>query len=453
MTARAGDPGVETSGPLLAPDTVPTLTERHYQRLAWAVMALGFLVFSLVIAGGLWAGFNYYVAQPNDPHKALVQRAHGSKLEVRHAGQKTTVTVSDRLDLVEGDTVQTDDNTDALITLFDRSTIQLSYNSNLILQRMRSSRFQTQAKYFKLILNSGQLKVASAAVQPYDEMKMLINTPDEAVSISVDANSVAVINVADPPLGGVRLTASTALGKMHVKTNGQWQQILPEQMAQIGHLEEPLAVQVQRAANELVANGTFKAAASSGNLNLVAEGWTLTHIPATTTDPPAVVQVITQTVGSPTHFVQLARSAAGRPPQDVVEVDLRQEINKVVSYYTRLDFSAQIQIAAQSAVGPGVYPLKVRVTYEDADGKQGFWDRNFYALTGAPNFTPGDTAFLIQDPPIWWVPAIAPVAPTQPATWDLLQQVPRPARITSLELIVTGYSFNVSATNISLNAH
>lgn len=445
MTVPASAPDVGASCPLPEPEEVPALTERRYQRLAWAVITAGFVAFCLLVVGGLWAGFNYYVAQPNEPHKAGVQRAHGSKLEVRHAGQKTAVLVTDRTDLVEGDTVQTDDSTDALITLFDRSTIQLSYNSSLTLQRMRSSRFQTHAKYFKLALNSGQLRIASYVKEPYDEMKMLVNTADDAVSVSLNPDSVAVINVVDPPVAGVRLTASTAGGTIYVKGSGPWQEVGTGAMVRVPADNSPLAV--VPAANELIANGNFKQ--SSENPNSVAAGWRTSFTPAPPITAPVVITVSQQASGAPVPFVRLKRDPlADGLPTDAVEVRLRQEINQPVSYYQKLDCTVRAQIIDQTFVGPGIYPLTVRVTYADADGKEGFWNHSFYALSSVQTFPAGSAATALERGD--WSPAGELNAQYQ---WDLMQQSPRPARITAVELIVTGYSFNVSATNISLNAH
>jgi len=445
MTAPVGDPDVGASCPLPEPARSPAPTEGHYQRLAWAVIAGGFVAFCLVVGGGLWAGFNYYVAQPNDPHKATVQRAHGTKLEVRHAGQKTAASVTDRTDLVEGDTVQTDGSTDALITLFDRSTIQLSYNSSLTLQRMRSSRFQMHAKYFKLALNSGQIRIASYVKEPYDEMKMLVNTADDAVSVSLDPDSVAVINVADPPAAGVRLTASTAGGTIYVKGSGPWQGVNTGAMVRVPVTGGPPAV--MPAANELIANGNFKQ--SSENPNSVAAGWRTIFTPAPPITAPVVITVSQQASGAPVPFVRIKRdSLALGPPKDAVEVRLRQEINQPVGYYQKLDCTVRAQIIDQTFVGPGIYPLTVRVTYEDADGKEGFWNHSFYAQSPVQPFPPGSVATALERGD--WSPDGGLDAQYR---WDLMQQSPRPARITAVELIVTGYSFNVSATNISLNAH
>jgi len=119
-----------------------------------------------------------------------------------------------------------------------------------------------------------------------------------------------------------------------------------------------------------------------------------------------------------------------------------------VGYYQKLDCTVRAQIIDQTFVGPGIYPLTVRVTYEDADGKEGFWNHSFYAQSPVQPFPPGSVATALERGD--WSPDGGLDAQYR---WDLMQQSPRPARITAVELIVTGYSFNVSATNISLNAH
>jgi hypothetical protein len=424
-------------------------TERHYQRLAWLVVAASLLAFCGVLSGGAWLGFNYYVAQPNEPRAAILQRAHGSGLEVRHAGQKTAVVVpsDEGYALAEGDTVITDDNTDALITLFDNSRIQLSYNTSLTLQRMRSSRLQTQSKYFELVPDSGVIKVATADKSPYQEMKLLVDSADGAASVSVEANSAAIITTDASQADNIRMAASTTVGTVWMRAGtGRWQQVTIGKQAHI--VAKEATVIVEAAATELVGNGEFKQASDDpsnpppGWFVRAPEGWRVSIVPSSPITPSGTVALVPPTTAEPIPFLRIKRDrlSSGQPPKDPVQVSVRQDMDQVVSYYQQVQAGVRVQIADQTFITPGTYPLTLRVTYEDAEGHQALWNRSFYA-DGPLQFAPSIGVMQVGQS-FWWADT----------TWDLMAQTPRPARIKAVELIITGYSFDVRATRVSLVA-
>jgi hypothetical protein len=111
---------------------------------------------------------------------------------------------------------------------------------------------------------------------------------------------------------------------------------------------------------------------------------------------------------------------------------------------------AAVKLVEPSFIGPGLYPLTLRVTYEDLDGVTRLWERNFYA---GPLPYPPETGTIALDAGTWKeLPQELPSGGDAAASWDLMTQSPAPARIKAVEVIVTGYSFNASVSGISLTA-
>jgi hypothetical protein len=350
------------------------------------------------------------------------------------------------MNLAEGDMVITDDNTDALITLFDNSTIQLSYNTSLTLQRMRSSRLQTQSKYFELVPDSGVIKVATTDKAPYQEMKLLVDSADGSSSVSVEANSAALITTDASQADNPRVTAATSSGTIWMRAGaGRWQQVEIGRQAHV--VAKEAAVVVEAATTELVANGEFKQPsddpvnAPEGWFVRAPEGWRIGIVPSSPITPSGTVQLVPQTSTEPIPYLLLKRGGMGVVSvKDPVQVSVRQDMDQVVSYYQSLEASVRVQIADESFVAPGTYPLTLRVTYEDNEGHQVLWNRSFYAQSPLA-FAPSAGVVMLGTP--GW---------SSENKWDLMGERPRPARIKAVELLITGNNFDVRATRVSLIA-
>src|SRR5437763_260310 len=104
-------------------------------RVQGRVQGVGFRLFVVEHArrlglGGAYGAF-YYTQHAGETRDARLELAHGAKLEVRRFGQKTWNLVPQTTTLGEGDSVRTGPDTDALITLFDQSTVQLYYSTTV----------------------------------------------------------------------------------------------------------------------------------------------------------------------------------------------------------------------------------------------------------------------------------------------------------------------------------
>lgn len=434
LAAEGGTPGVASAA-------TPAGAAARYRRLAWLALGVGFTVFCLLCVSGLY-GLFYYSQHAEEPNTAHLELAHGTKLEVRRAGQKAWNVVPLTTTLLEGDSVRTGQDTDALITLFDGSIVQLYYSTTVTLGHMWNSRFLDQFKDMRLEQDGGTVKVAAAAMAPYAAMKLQVISPDDEIVVSVPESSVTLITIPDAPTNNLRMTVSGYLGRTLVNTPAASQQISLGEMCRVyadGTILGPTL-----AATELIDNGSFVQPKNNPNTELAA-GWRITVLPAEPPSPPVETRVLSETLSG--RFVaRISRGEApgGEAPPDLVQVVLRQEMDAPVNFYQSLTFKATVQVAAQTFVGQGLYPLALRITYVDAEGKGGFWERDFYIRSSS--FLPGTTTVPL-DAAVWWPP------PDRDEGWDLMAQAPAPARIRAVEVIVTGRTFNVSVTDLSLIGH
>jgi hypothetical protein len=176
VSAIAGGSEAGRGEALAAPGPAPAQADSRYRKLAWLVMGTGFVIFCLLCAG-IVVGAAYYSQHASvvPETAATVELAHGTKLEVQHAGQKAWNLVSKATQVSEGDSIRTGQDTDALLTLFDQSTVQLYYSSTVTLKRIRSSQFLNQFKEMRLVQSSGSIKVAAAALWRYKTRELHVS--------------------------------------------------------------------------------------------------------------------------------------------------------------------------------------------------------------------------------------------------------------------------------------
>jgi hypothetical protein len=428
-----------------APGPAPAPADSRYRQLAWLVMGTGFVIFCLLCAGFV-AGSAYYSQHASivPQTAATVELAHGTKLEVQHAGQKAWNLVSKATELSEGDSVRTGQDTDALLTLFDQSTVQLYYSSTVTLKRIRSSQFLNQFKEMRLVQSSGSIKVAAAALGPYNTMELQVTNPDGKVTVGVPENSVAVITLDTPAVDNAYMTVATRTGTSWVRTTG------PRRIIPIGEMcrvqPDYTVTDPGQEEIELVDNSEFVKPADNPNTEIAA-GWRLSPL------NPAEEQ-ITATRSTETFFgktVYTANFLRAAQSTELATVRIRQDMDIPVNFYQQLQVKAAVKLVEPPYIGPGLYPLTLRVTYEDLDGVTRLWERNFYA--GPLPYQPeGGTIEL--DAGTWkeLPQELPPDGGDAAASWDLMTQSPAPARIKAVEVIVTGYSFNASVSGISLTA-
>jgi hypothetical protein len=278
-------------------------------------------------------------------------------------------------------------------------------------------------------------------------MKFHIYSDDGQALVVVPASSSALITMPDPPQGSLRMTVAAQVGEVAVRTNDVVYDIPLGQMRRV--FADNIVLGNEKAEAQLIGNPEFvQPVDDAQRALLLAAGWRLSQARPALEAQHISADVVSETLEGPVRYA--ARFLRDATESDLATVSIRQEMDAPVNFYGSLILSASIKVVdPQTPVG-GLYPLTIQVTYADAEGQQGVWKRQFFAQrTKADPFTP-DAPALSLFPGDWTAFSSADSAADQ--HWDLLTQSPRPARIRAVEAIVTGYSFNVSITNLSLVA-
>ncbi|HMA36294.1 MAG TPA: hypothetical protein VKY74_17690 [Chloroflexia bacterium] len=434
------------------PAIPPAAIDRRYHRIAWLALGLGLIVFCVLCGGGIYTAWKY-AQQPNVAHTATVELEHGSKLELRRAGQKAWVLIGKSQTVSEGDEIRTGPDTDALITLFDQSTIHLDYSTTVSLTIMRSTRFLTHIKDIRVEPASGSIVVAAAALADEESMKFYVTSVDGQIFVRVPATAVVRVEVPDPPGETLRMRVTTVAGSAALRVPpGPWQNLPLDRMFQVAAdntLRGP-----DPAITDLVKNPRFKAASTSDDE--LADNWVLTLPAVNPGDPQIDARRVSENQGgSPVYSARFTRSepVLDRFPREPATASIKQVIDRPVGLYQAINVTATVNVDSQYKPAQD-YPLTLRVSYEDAQGQPGIWERSLYpdpsAFPPSPLAIPLRAGLAIDLPR----PASSQLPPAaQPDTWDLMTQVPRPARIKAVELITSGYLFDVFVTRFSLIAH
>lgn len=420
----------------------PALVARRRMRLAWLLVWAGFLGFLLLCAGSAFAVYAYGT-RASDARTATLERQHGGQLEVQRAGSREWVLfpsgpATTTLTLNEGDAVRTGPDTDALITLFDKSTLQIYYASEVALDGMRSSRFLDQEKGFTLNQRAGVVKYSLADRSPYARAGATVQTAQARVVLG--DNTTVRVSLLGAPQTTTPYTQVVAQGGSVLVRAGATGAARPQPGEMVrayagGTLRSPEA-----ASDELLANAELVTPPQAPNE--IWAGWTASPGPEDTTALTGA-HVITHTTESgiePTSF-ELTRSSRATGTSQVV---VRQSLgDRQVSFYRTLTLNLQVKIVEQPAtVDPaGPYPLTVRLRYYDQDGRERTWETGFYAdPTGAtPGADQSDSSSLVKKG-AW-----------QKRSFDLKQLAPgNPARLSSLEIVGSGPQFSVWISQLSL---
>ena len=423
----------------------PSDTAGRYRRLAWLILGGGFALFCFLCAGTLWA-VSRYGEHADVPNAAALQLAHGTRLAVQRAGQKSWVDVPPSATLYEGDAVRTGQDTEALITLFDKSTVRLYYGTTVKLDLMRSSRFGNQSKTVRLIQVLGDIRVATAAQIPYGAAQFHVVSDDGQITARLLSSSAALISVPAPSADNPRMTVSTEAGESAVRVgDADWLKISFGNMRRI--FADNIVWKEEVAQAELIENGSFVQPADPSNRTTeLASGWRLSTPRLSLAGQQIYADAVTETLDSALRWS--ARFARDATTPDLASVSVRQEMDRPVNFYQTLEFQVAVRVGSPSTPAGRLYPLTLRVTYDDADGQQRTWERAFYAQPALP-------PDYVLDPGAPALPVLASNwtnLPPAGAHWDLMTATPRPARIKAVDIIVTGYSFNASVTNLSLLA-
>ncbi|MBI4497688.1 MAG: FecR domain-containing protein [Chloroflexi bacterium] len=387
------------------------------ETVAWIVLWTAFGIAGL-LAVGLLAGIRWYYVHALEPRPAQAQTIGGTLL-VRSPIDLSWVSLPSRSALREGQAVRTDGTSQALLTLFDDSTIVISSGTELRLARMGASRFTGARHVVRLTLAQGRIHIGVAPAR-VPEQELVVSLPGGTVHLAEGSYTL----IADRSRGYVRVgergSATVQAGRSAPMT------LLPGQRVQWsadGETGGP-----ETAADELIYNGDFAWG---------LQGWRVGTSLGFPEGSDVEGQVIVTTGPEGQPVVRFQRRYSGGTHYGTY---LFQTIDRDVSDYATLTLTLTFQVNYQSLSGGGYmgteYPLAVQVVYRAANGEEHTYVTGFYYH----NVTDNRTDSGQRVPQNQW----------QTVTIPLKTLTPPPQRILSVQVSASGWDYQSEIQSVSL---
>jgi len=139
---------------------------RNPERMAWLVILGAFLAF-LVLCATIPLGIRYYLEHATAPQTATLEVIIGTP-RYRVPGAVAPIAATRTVQLPEGTTIETDENSGCIISFYDGSTATLFPSTQIILSEMHVPAFSWGVEPITLQLDEtrGHLRVGAAALLP-----------------------------------------------------------------------------------------------------------------------------------------------------------------------------------------------------------------------------------------------------------------------------------------------
>ena len=324
------------------------------------------------------------------------------------------------IDLAEGTRLRTDDRSRAFLRTREGSTVLLYNDTELAVQRMRYGRFNPalQDSVFRLFQGRVQIGVALHPAAPDRRISVLAGQgrldlsegtyriemePDGTVHLSVRQGTALVwlgSHVVEAPAGR----------RFVLRPGGSITGPLPLERDLLG---DPLL--------ERLADG------SAWNIFVVTEAGTA------------------GTVNAQSEAVWFERRTPDGTTDRHGESGIVQDLDRDVRDYVNLRLRTDVRADQQSLSGGGTagteYPLMLRLTYLDADGREQIWATGFYHQNDA-----GLSVKLGRE-----IPAGEWITFDQPT---LLQEIrPAPVRLRRIEVLGSGWEYRSAVRRVELTGY
>lgn len=397
---------------------------KHPARVAWLVIWSAFAVF-LALCALLPLSIRYYIQHATTPKEATLEVLNGT-VRVRQPGVAAPLAINKTIQVQEGTSIETDENSRGILTFVDGSTTILFPGTQMTLREMRVAALPWGIEPITLALDQtrGRIRIGAAAQLGQSDAlargrAFLTQTPHLQANLTEGSYSVEV--------GADASQIFVRDGQAFVTAAGQSVTVSRGQRTIVRRNQPPLPA--LPAAQDIIVNGDF--------LDPLARGWNI--IREAGADPTVPTGAVTPTTLSDRSVVRILRSNS---KQTSAITGITQQINREVSDYRTMRLAADIRLHYQSLSGGGIlsseYPLILRIKYRDQYGSEGEWVHGFYYQ----NVTNNPTLNGELVPPEVWIPF------ESGNLFELAE--PRPFFITSLQIYASGWDYESYVTGIRL---
>jgi len=395
---------------------------------AWGILLTAFAVFcALVVSVPL--GIRWYIVNTMDDQLTILEEPIDGAVYVKEPRSTDYIRVTQRHDeLAEGSTVTTDERLRAFLRLFDGSTLTLYNDTEIVLERVRSPRFEISPRPNEIQVRVERGRVAIGVASPLDrELDASVLTPHARVLLEEGSFSVVVdesqteLTIRPIRPGEARvITAKKTLrlnsGRCRVTADGQIEGPLPQE-------------------KNLIVNGDFDA--------VLDRGWEAPEQQRQDeNDPFGEARVVALEGQNILAFTRQSATTHG-------ETSIIQFIDKDVRDFESLRLSCEVLVNHQSLAGGGYesteFPVMIELRYRDSVGnpRSRYW--GFYYLdpgTGPEWRTMVNGIKVVQGE---WYPF-----ETENLMQDQSMRDIRPAHVDAVRVYASGWDWDSAITNIAL---
>lgn len=413
---------------------------RDRQRLAWTILLASFAI-CVVITIAVPLTVNAYLQNATEPLKVTVQSNKGTVGIDDETNVRQAILIGQSgLDILDGSGILTDATAQALVSVFQPddeqllARMQLYGNTDVTLLQAAAPRFSISDSGYTLSLDmtGGRLRLSVPEIngRPFS---IVINTPQSVITIGEAGQYSLTANNEETQV-------AVQAGLARVSALGRYIDLIPQERSEIktGSIPTP-PLDTER---NLIQNSDF----TNGWDNWSQYAWEIER-----NDQPAGQITVVAKENEPVLYI--IRQGEGH-----ADVRVRQLIEVDVTDFKSLQLQVTFRIVGQSLGVCGVQgsecPLFVRVNYVDQAGLSRTWQHGFYANGTVTRQTPDTCAFcgVVQSPH-----ELATLGQVQFYEVNLLDELARqgvsPASvIKSVELVVSGHSFEVEINEIALLA-
>ena len=396
---------------------------RGLQRLAWATLVAGFVLFVLLVVA-IPRTVTWAIERVRQDAPAPVLVISG-QVYVLAAGSPNWVVRAGATQLNPGDSISTHESSRAFLTLPDDSTVLMYPDTELTLVASNFVRYRPETMQITLEQSRGKTRIGVAPVVSPEKRAFRVRTPAFAAALQEGSFAVEV-NAATRERGSeteaeFRGSLVARLGNAEV-TDGE-RVVALSKRERVTTKDGRLPAAPLPAAQDLIEMGDFTALAPDWNDIWRKEDRSERQPKGTVTPHP--------------DGVFLTR--AGEGPGETVLV---QHINRDVWDFEELILAVRVKAVYQNLPGGGTagseYPIMVRVSFRDITGGETLWYHGFYY--DAPTDERYSTKHATHAPQDAWYEYEI----------DLLQLTPRPTFIHTIEVAAAGWSFEGAIQKISL---
>jgi hypothetical protein len=390
-------------------------------RTAWLVLLSAFAIFC-TLAVSIPLAVRWYLLSATINHDATLEVIAGTVL-VWEPGGAASIGVTSTAVVPEGSRIRTDASSRAFLTLFDNSTVTLSFDTEANLSTMRSRRFSlgTTPDSLHLHVAQGQVNIG-VAVAIGGPREFLATSPHMSAVLEDGSYSLKVTSDSSRTIAHMGHAQVTAQGKSVALEQREQTTVIKGQPP-----EEPVT-----GAQNLLVNGSFV-----DDLSVAWQSYNEQGGDGGDVDGRISIVELPDTTSRAVKFSRLL--SGGNHCETVIRQDLNEEVSDLA---TSISIYLKARLEHQSLSGGGYlsseYPLMIRLEYEDVYGSEGQWTHGFYYQNTDNN----PTMYGERIPQNVWFDY---------ASGNLLEDIsPRPAGLKSLLIYASGWDYESSVTDISL---